>query len=79
MQKYVHNLFNAAKVTFFNEMRQLADNIGANADTIFKVTALSCEVMWNPMYGLKNKGPFTGSCLPKDTKALYAWAKKNGF
>lgn len=79
MQKYIHNLFNAVKITFFNEMRQLAKNIGADADTIFKMTALSCEGIWNPMYGLRDMGPFTGSCLPKDTKALYAWAKKNGY
>ena len=79
MQKYVHNLFNAAKITYFNEMRQIAKRIGADADKIFKYTAVSCEGMWNPNYGIKNRGPFDGSCLPKDTKAFLHWAKARKF
>lgn len=79
MQKYIHNLYNAVKITFFNEMREIAKQIDADADRIFKLTALSTEGIWNPMYGLKDKGPFTGSCLPKDTQAFYAWVKKSKF
>lgn len=76
MQKYVHNLYNAAKISFFNEMRQVAAHLGADADKIFKLTAISAEGIWNPNYGIKNKGPFSGSCLPKDTQAFFDWAKK---
>lgn len=79
MQKYIHNLFNAAKIAFFNEMRDIAHKIGADADKMFKFTATSAEGMWNPKYGIRNKGPFMGSCLPKDTQGFYHWAKKNGF
>ncbi|MDO8452288.1 MAG: hypothetical protein Q7S79_00900 [bacterium] len=79
MQKYVHNIFNAAKITYFNEMRQVANNLGINADKIFKYTGISCEGMWNPNYGIKDKGPFDGSCLPKDTQAFLHWAQSNGF
>lgn len=75
MQKYVHNLFNAAKITFYNEMRKAADKINVDADKIFKYTAISCEGMWNPKYGIRNFGPFDGSCLPKDTKAFFEWAQ----
>lgn len=79
MQKYVHNIFNAVKITYFNEMRQIANNIGADADKIFKYTAISCEGMWNSSYGIKDKGPFDGACLPKDTQAFLSWSQTQGF
>lgn len=79
MQKYVHNLFNATKISFFNEMRQIAKSIGADPDRMFKYTAISCEGIWNATYGLKDFGPYTGSCLPKDTTAFYAWATQMGY
>ena len=79
MQKYVHNLYNAVKISFFNEMRNVAEGIGADASKIFEVTAKSAEGMWNPKYGTKNQGPFTGSCLPKDTQAFYKWAESKGL
>lgn len=78
MQKYIHNLFNAAKISFFNEMRQIADKEGLDANRIFSLTAVSAEGMWNPKYGTRDRGPYSGSCLPKDTKAFYEWAQKNG-
>ena len=34
MQKYVHNLFNAAKITYYNEMRQIANHIGVDLSLI---------------------------------------------
>lgn len=79
MQKYIHNLFNATKITFFNEMREIGRSMGIDIERIFKLTAISCEGMWNPKYGIRDKGVFSGSCLPKDTKAFYDWALKNGF
>src|SRR3989344_3333458 len=79
MQKYVHNLFNAAKITFFNEIRQIGKQIGIDTKKLFQVTAASAEGMWNPQYGIKDLGPFQGSCLPKDTLAFLAWAQENGL
>lgn len=79
MQKYVHNLYNAAKITFFNEMREIAKAIDVDTQKIFKYTTLSCEGMWNPKYGTRDKGAFSGACLPKDTKAFYNWATKRGL
>jgi len=29
------------------------------------------------MYGLRDHGPFDGSCLPKDTRALLQWGDNN--
>lgn len=77
-QKYVHNVYNAVKIAFFNEMRVVANAEGWDAQAIFEATAESCEGIWNPMYGLRNFGPFDGSCLPKDTSALLEWGDMNG-
>ncbi|OGZ80919.1 MAG: hypothetical protein A2312_01050 [Candidatus Staskawiczbacteria bacterium RIFOXYB2_FULL_32_9] len=75
-EKYVHNLFNAVKIAFFNEMRgALGKYDHMDIDGIFQLVAKSAEGCWNPMYGLKNLGPFDGSCLPKDTEAFLGWAK----
>lgn len=76
-QKYVHNLFNACKISFFNEMRAVYSKIGdIDIDKIFKLTTQSAEGSWNPEYGIKKRGPYGGSCLPKDTTAFLSWAKE---
>lgn len=77
-QKYVHNVFNAVKIAFFNEMRVVANAEGWNAQEVFEATAESSEGIWNPLYGLRDFGPFDGSCLPKDTAALLEWGDQNG-
>ncbi|MEK7513835.1 MAG: nucleotide sugar dehydrogenase [Patescibacteria group bacterium] len=79
MQKYIHNIYNAVKITFYNEMRQIAKINGLDAEKMFKINALSCEGMWNSRYGIRDAGPFLGHCLPKDTQALYNWAEKNNY
>jgi len=78
-QKYVHNVYNAVKIAFFNEMRLVANNEGWDATAIFDATAESCEGIWNPLYGTRDFGPFDGSCLPKDTAALLQWGDANGY
>jgi UDPglucose 6-dehydrogenase len=75
MMKYVHNIYNANKISFFNEMRQIAELKGIDADKVFKTVVQSAEGSWNKEYGIKNKGPFGGSCLPKDTRAFLYWAQ----
>lgn len=78
-QKYIHNIFNAVKISFFNEFRAVCERIGVNADEIFPLVAKSAEGMWNPAYGIKNLGPFSGMCLPKDTQAFLHWARSMGW
>lgn len=79
MQKYVHNLYNAFKITFFNEMRRIAKAIKVDPENMFELTVKSCEGIWNHKYGIRDFGPFSGSCLPKDTQAFLAWAQKKGL
>ena len=75
MQKYTHNLWNATKISYFNEMREVARKLKIDADPIFDLTMKSAEASWNPKYGTKDFGPFGGNCLPKDTSAFLRWAK----
>lgn len=79
IQKYVHNTYNAVKIAFFNEMRLAIKHFAGDAEKVFLATAESCEGIWNPMYGLRDYGPFDGSCLPKDARALAQWGDDNGF
>jgi UDPglucose 6-dehydrogenase len=76
VQKFVHNLFNATKISFFNEMRLVCQQIGLDCERIFPLVAQSAEAIWNPLYGTRDLGPFGGSCLPKDTVAFLSWAKQ---
>ena len=77
MQKYVHNIFNACKISFFNEMRMVCEAVNVDADKVFELVAKSAEGSWNQKYGIRNLGPYSGSCLPKDTTAFLSWARKN--
>ena len=76
MQKYVHNIFNACKISFFNEMRMICEKINIDSDKIFELVSKSAEGSWNQKYGIRNFGPYSGSCLPKDTTAFLSWTKK---
>lgn len=74
MEKYLHNIFNAHKISFFNEMRAVCKKVGVDADTVFRLVVQSAEASWNHAYGTRDMGPFDGSCLPKDTQAFLYWA-----
>lgn len=76
MTKYAHNLLNATKISFFNEMRAVNDAMGIDPQLEFKTVVRSAEAIWNPEYGTKDFGPFGGSCLPKDTSGFFTWAKE---
>jgi UDPglucose 6-dehydrogenase len=79
-QKYVHNLFNALKISFFNEMRIAGSMLGdLDLESIFSLTARTAEGLWNPRYGTLDRGAFGGACLPKDTAAWLAFAAENGL
>ncbi|ONH60523.1 UDP-glucose 6-dehydrogenase [Frankia sp. CcI49] len=72
--KCAHNLFNATKISFWNEMYTVADrlrlDLGAIADTVSR----SAEASFNPAYGTRGGAPYGGVCLPKDTMAFLGFA-----
>jgi len=73
--KYAANAFLATKISFVNEMANLAEAVGADIKDVAKGMGLDRRI------GSKflHPGPgFGGSCLPKDTAALRAFAKAAG-
>jgi len=81
-QKYLHNLANAAKISFFNEMREAAGQIGftqTEIDLAFSITVKSAESIWQPAYGTLNLGAYGGACLPKDVSATLKYLKSLGI
>ena len=79
MQKFVHNLSNAAKISFFNEMRMICQRLGIDPENVFPLVARSAEALLNPLYGTYDLGPFGGKYLPKDTSAFLSWASEHGL
>lgn len=67
MTKYTSNLFNATKISFFNEMEQVCRELDVDTRSIFDAVALGAEGLWNPSYGTRRLQPYGGTCLPKDT------------
>jgi UDPglucose 6-dehydrogenase len=66
MIKYVNNIYNAVKISYFNEVHAICQHLGINGDTVASVVSRSAEAMWNPLYGTRGGVPYGGACLPKD-------------
>src|SRR3954451_7728328 len=70
--KYAANAFLATKITFINEIADLAEKVGADVQEIARGIGLDNRI------GAKflHAGPgFGGSCFPKDTRALIKTAQ----
>jgi UDPglucose 6-dehydrogenase len=76
--KCAHNVFNATKISFWNEMWIVADRLGFSSDEIAAVVARSAEGSINPNYGIRGGMPFGGACLPKDTYGFIGFAHELG-
>ncbi len=79
MTKYAHNLFNATKISFTNEMWLLSRELGIDGNQVMALTAQSAEGMWNPSYGIRGGFPYGGNCLPKDMGAIVNLAESQGW
>ncbi len=77
--KYVANLFNAAKISFFNEMDRILVGVGADPDIAFWAAAHGAEGLWNPTYGTRGGRPYGGACLPKDTTGFLGFLEDLGL
>ena len=76
MMKYVHNLYNAAKISFFNEMHTVCQKLGIDSQEVNSLVVKSAEALWNPKYGTVGGRPYGGSCLPKDTRAFRSFVQE---
>jgi UDPglucose 6-dehydrogenase len=65
--KYAANAFLATKITFINEMADLAEKVGADVQEVARGIGLDNRIGSKFLHA----GPgFGGSCFPKDTRAL---------
>ncbi|HQZ13602.1 MAG TPA: UDP-glucose/GDP-mannose dehydrogenase family protein [Devosia sp.] len=75
LTKYAANAFLAMKVTFINEIADLAEKAGADVEDIARGIGLDARIGGRFL----NAGPgFGGSCFPKDTLALTRTAEELG-
>ena len=74
--KYANNAFLATKISFANELGNLAKSIGVNSYAV--ANAIGVDPRIGKHY-LKAGLGFGGSCFPKDVKALVAFAKKHNY
>lgn len=78
MVKCAHNLFNATKISFWNEMWKIGSRLGVGVDQVAATVARSAEGSTNPEYGIRGGKPFGGACLPKDTQGFLGFAAELG-
>lgn len=73
--KYASNTFQALKVSFINELANIAENVGANIGDV------ADGMGYDPIIGnkfLRSGIGYGGSCFPKDTKSLSKQAEVAG-
>ena len=76
MIKYSWNSFSAIRIAYVNELSRFCCSCGADVFTVVKGMSLSDKLL--PSYKIKPGPGIGGSCLPKDTRAFVAMAKKQG-
>mgnify|MGYP006296600925 CR=1 FL=1 len=76
MIKYASNCFLAAKISFINEIGNFCKHLGIDVYDVADGMGLDKRIQRSFL----NAGiGWGGSCFPKDTKALRAWAEKMGI
>jgi GDP-mannose 6-dehydrogenase len=77
LTKFVDNTWHAVKVTFANEIGRVCDGLGVSASVVHEIFVSDTKLNISPAY-LRPGGPFGGSCLPKDVRALQVMAGRLG-
>lgn len=73
MVKYTSNAWRAVKVSFANEIGNIAKAAGLDGQRVMSILCSDHKVSMSPTF-LRPGFAFGGSCLPKDVRALRAFA-----
>jgi UDPglucose 6-dehydrogenase len=76
LTKYAANAMLATKISFMNEMANLAERLGADIEKVRLGIGSDPRIGFSFIYPGAGYG---GSCFPKDVQALERTAKQNGF
>ena len=76
LTKYAANAMLATKISFMNEMANIAERVGADIESVRHGIGSDPRIGWHFIYPGAGYG---GSCFPKDVQALERTARQHGY